>query len=225
MNSVRYFQLLVLLNLIISPNCMVPSSGVRWRYSELALSRSKTFTMVMYGDSYIFTVKLSGLVGLLVTLVGWDSPSLGVWVNLLQYSSGIGIIDITIGFFLVFEIVSPLGDLIYYYAGPPVELRLILYIPTGSKVRYPDLVVSPSKSRLVMPSVGSCVNFLRPISGTFHASPSRATVDVSLYGGVLLSIGGVGTFWSNTRPKSIRNYKVKYRAWWYWEFLLCPPFH
>ena len=40
------------------------------------------------------------LVNLLGTLVVWDSPSLGVWVKILQDSYGIGISDEPVGFLM-----------------------------------------------------------------------------------------------------------------------------
>ena len=60
------------------------------------------------------TADMSVWAKLLVTFVGWDSPILGVRVNLLQYSSGIGISDELVGFWLGYDFGFPLGDLIYY---------------------------------------------------------------------------------------------------------------
>ena len=46
----------------------------------------------------ILTAELLGRVTLFGYLVVWDSPSIGVRVNLLQNSSRIGIYDETVGF-------------------------------------------------------------------------------------------------------------------------------
>ena len=56
MNSVKYFQLLELINLALSPNWLIPTSGGRWRVAELASYGSIPFILGMYEDSiyYIF---------------------------------------------------------------------------------------------------------------------------------------------------------------------------
>ena len=103
-------------------------------------------------------------------------------VNLLQESSEIGIVDEPVGFFLDSEIGSPLRDLLDSETLPPVGLHLILGSLPGSKIRYPDLVVSPSKATLVVPSSGSCSNFLLPPSGMCPNYPLQSMLVVNLSG-------------------------------------------
>ena len=59
------------------------------------------FTLGMDEDSYVFTDELSDWSNLLSPLLGWYSLSIGVRVNILQDSSGIGIADEIVGFLLV----------------------------------------------------------------------------------------------------------------------------
>ena len=68
----------------------------------------------------------------------------------MKDTSRIGIVDDPVGLFLVFELGSPLGDLIDSETWPPVGLQLIVGIPHGSKVRYPNLVVSTLRFILVV---------------------------------------------------------------------------
>ena len=68
------------------------------------------------------------------TILVQDSHSLGAKVNLLQDSSGIGIVDDPFGFFLGSEIGLTLGDILDSDHGPPVDILLIMNIPTVSKV-------------------------------------------------------------------------------------------
>ena len=84
MKSVRYWQLLEFLNFSLSPTWLIPSTGERQIFSELASSGSMPFTLVMYDDSSRLTSEPLSLSNLLGTLVGWDSPSHGVRVKLLQ---------------------------------------------------------------------------------------------------------------------------------------------
>ena len=51
------------------------------------------------------------------------------------------------------DIVWTLGSLIGSNHVPPVGLHLIMDIPPGSKVRYPDFVGSPLRVTLVVPPV------------------------------------------------------------------------
>ena len=81
---------------------------------------------------------------------------------------------------MVSELVSPLGDLQYYDTWTPVGLQFIVDIPLGSKVRYPDLVVSPLRATLsVPPSVYFSV-VPPPPSGKFPTSSFQSTFDVTL---------------------------------------------
>ena len=52
-------------------------------------------------------------------------------VSLLQDSSGIGIVDESVGFLLGSELGLPLGNMLYSETFPPVGLQLIVYIPPG----------------------------------------------------------------------------------------------
>ena len=58
-----------------------------------------------------------------------------VKVKLLKESSGIGIVNNPVGFFLVSKLGSPLGAMMYYNPGTHVGLQLIVYIPPGLNVR------------------------------------------------------------------------------------------
>ena len=55
--------------------------------------------------------------------------------------------------------------------GPRVYLHLFVDNQTGTKVIYPGLVSSSSKSMLVVPPVGSRVSFVLPTYGLFHTIP------------------------------------------------------
>ena len=59
-------------------------------------------------------------------------------------------------------------------------LQLIVEIPPGSKVRYPDLVVPSLRATLVVPTLGSCPKFPPPSYVTYLTSPSRATLAINL---------------------------------------------
>ena len=61
-------------------------------------------------------------------------------VKILQDSSGVGISDEIFGFYLGSELGLPLGDLLYSDNWSPVGILLIVDIPPGSKVSYPELV-------------------------------------------------------------------------------------
>ena len=111
-NSVSYFQLLYFLTFSLSPTWFVPTSGGSWIADELSTTVYMPFTLVMDEDSYRLAAELSGWAHLLGPLVVWDSPSIGVQVNLLKYSSSIGIVDDTVGFWLGSELGSPLWALI-----------------------------------------------------------------------------------------------------------------
>ena len=112
--------------------------------------------------SYGLTDNLSGLVRLLVPLVGQNSPSLGVRVNFLQQYDGIGIVDETVGISQGFGLCLPLGDLLDADTGPPICLQLIVDIPPGSKLIYPDLVLSTLQTTLTVTLEGYGVNLPPP---------------------------------------------------------------
>ena len=120
----------------------------------------------MDDNSYRLVAELSVWDNLLGPIVGWYSPSIGVRVNIFQDSSRVGIADDTVGFWIWYELVFPLGALIDSDIWLPIGLQFIAYIPPGSKFRYPDLVISPSQATHVVTPSGSCPNFLPPPSGT-----------------------------------------------------------
>ena len=166
MNSIRYFQLMEFLILSLSPNWLIPTSGGSWRSAELSSTVSIPFTLGIGEDSYILTAELSSWVNLLVTFVGWDSPSLGARVNLLKNSYEVGIADKPVGLCLVSELGSPLGDLLDYENWTNLGLQLIVNIPPGLKVRYPFFVVSTSWATLAVPTLVYCLKFPPPPYGT-----------------------------------------------------------
>ena len=171
MNSVRYCQLMEFLTLSLSPTWLIHSSGGRLRAVELASYGSMPFTLGMDDASYRLIGELLGWANLVDPFVGWESHSLGFQVTILQDSYGIGIADDPVGLWLVYELGSPLGDLLDSDTWPPVGLQFIFYIPHGSKVRSPDLVVSPSQATLVVPHSISCPTCTPPPSGACFTSP------------------------------------------------------
>ena len=62
-------------------------------------------------------------------------------------------------------------------------LQLIMEIPTGSKVRYPDLVGSPSQATLLVPTSWFCPNFPPPPSILWLTSTSLSMLADTLSGG------------------------------------------
>ena len=111
-----------------------------------------------------------------------------------------GIVDEIFGSFLVSDIGLPMRDLIDSKTGTPFGLHLIVGITPGSKVRYPDLVVSP----LLANNSGSGVILPPPPSCTCPNSPPQSTLYVYLsLGGYLLSLYIVGTVGYSTRSKVI----------------------
>ena len=82
--------------------------------------------MVVDEDSSIMTNDISGLANLLGPLVAWDSPSLGVRVDLLWDLSGIGIYDDKVGLWLGSELGLPLGSLTDSETWSPFGLQLIV---------------------------------------------------------------------------------------------------
>ena len=138
------------------------------------------FTLGMDEDSYILTADILGWVNILCTLVIWYSPNLGVWVNFLQYSSGIGVSDEPVGFFLGYEIGLLLGNMIDSETCPPVGFHLIVDTPNGLNLRYPNLVGSLLRSTLAVPPSVSCSKFPPPPSEMCPTSPSQSTIAVTL---------------------------------------------
>ena len=63
------------------------------------------------------------------------------------------------------ENVFSLRDFLVYYPEPPIDLQFIVDIPTGSKVRYPDLVNYPLQDKIAVPPELYCVKFPPPPSG------------------------------------------------------------
>ena len=119
--------------------------------------------------------------------MGWDSPSIGVWVKSFQDSFGVGIVDDLVVLWLGSELGSPLWDLLYSETWPPVGLQLIVNIPHGSNLRYHAFVGSSSRDTLAVPPSWSCPKFLTPHYGTCLTYPSRSTLAVTL-SGVLLTL-------------------------------------
>ena len=109
MNSLRYLQILDFLTLVLLPNLLILSSGGRWRAAEIDSYGSMPLTLGTDKDSYRFTYELWGWANLLGTLVGLEYTSIGLWVKLLQDSSGIGIVDETVVLLLVSEFDRPRG--------------------------------------------------------------------------------------------------------------------
>ena len=156
------------------------------------------FTLGMYDYSSRFTDELLGWSNLLGPLVVWDSPSLGVQVKLFQDSSGVGIVYEPDVLWLGSELGSPLWDLLDSDTWPPVSLQLIVDIPPGSKVRYPDFVGSPLWDTLAVPPSVSCPNF--------HALllPHKPRLLKFFHWNDPLSLRGVGIFRADASPKAIR---------------------
>ena len=116
---------------------------------------------------------MSCLVGLLGSLVGWCYPSLDILVNLLQFYSVIIDFVRTVRPYTGSVLVWSLGVLLCSKDGPPVGLQLILDIPYGSKLRYPDLMEYPSRYTLALPPELIGVDFAPPPSGTCPTLPRQ----------------------------------------------------
>ena len=80
-------------------------------------------------------------------------------------------------YFYLFHIYKPCLTLILDNTS-----QLIVDIPPGSKLRYPELVGSPSWATLAVPPWWFCPNFTPPPSGVCLTSPSWATLDANIYG-------------------------------------------
>ena len=160
-------------------------------------------------DSYRFTAEFSGWVNLWGTLVNWYSPSLSVQANLFQDSSGIGIADEPVGFCLGSELGSPPGDMLDYQTWTPFGLILIVNIPPGSKVRYPDLVGSPLSVTIVVNTLGYRPKFPPPTSGNCLTSPSWSTLDDNLYGALTTIPWRRGCSWHCHEAKGDKKVEIK----------------
>ena len=75
-----------------------------------------------------------------------------------------------------------LGDLLDSETWNPVGLQVIVDIPPGSKVIYPDLEGSTSRAALAVPPLGYCQKFPPPPSGTCLTSTFISTLAVNIYG-------------------------------------------
>ena len=80
-------------------------------------------------------------------------------------SSDIIDVVIVVGNSLGSDILWPLGYLLGSDIGPPLGLQLIVDSPYGSKVRYHDFVVSPSRATLAVPPGLSIVDIAPSPSG------------------------------------------------------------
>ena len=105
-----------------------------------------------------------------------------MYVNFLQDLSGIGIVSYPFGFFLGSEIDSSLVDMIYSETWPPVVVQLIMYIPHGSKLIYPELFVSPLRATVAVPPSGYCPKFPPPPSEDCLTYPSQSMLSMNISG-------------------------------------------
>ena len=189
----------------LSPNWFITTPGGRWSASELASYQSMTFTLGMNDDSSRLTAEILVWENLLGTFVGWDYTVLGVWVNLLQDSSGIGLDDKTVGFWWGSELGSTLWVMLDYETWPPVDLLFIVYIPLGSNVRSPELMVSNLQDTLEVPPSWYCPKLLPPSSRICLTSTSQATLYVTICGGNTFPIGNMDIVVTSMNPKAIRS--------------------
>ena len=207
MNSIRYCQLLEFLTMLLSPTWLITYYGCSWIDAELASSGSMSFTLAMDEDSSRFTSDMSDWANLFGPLVGWDYLSLGMQVYMLQDSSGIGIPHDLVDFLLGSKISSPLEALLDSDTWTPVGLQLIVEIPSGSNVRYPDLVSSPSRATLEVPPSGSCPKFPPPPSETGLTHPSQEKLSATLSGAQHTLTWQCGSSWNFREAKG--NNKVE----------------
>ena len=160
-------------------------------------------------DSSRLKTEMSGWSNLLCSIVGWEYPSLGLQVNLLQDSYGNGIYGDPVGLWLGSELGSPLGYLLDYDTWIPVGLQLIVEIPTGSKVRYPDLVGSTSQATLAVTPSGSCPKFPLPPYGTCLNYTSQAMIAVTLSGLRPTLPWRCGNIWHYHKLKGDKKLEIK----------------
>ena len=85
-------------------------------------------------------------------------------------------------------------------------------IPPRSKVRCPDLVGSPLRAIIVVPSSWYCPNFLSPPSGVFLSSPLRATLDVNLSGVLTIIPKWRGQSWHCSKAKDNKKVEIKWEG-------------
>ena len=100
--------------------------------------------------------------------------------HILLDSSGISIVHDPVEFLLVSEPGSPLGGPLDSDTWPPVGIHFIVVIPSGSKVRYPEFLGSPSRATLTVPPSISCSKFPPHPSGKCPTSPSQDTISATL---------------------------------------------
>ena len=142
MKLLKYYQILGLLNFVLSPNFWITLSVCTWKTDGLASTTSITFTLGMYDASYILTANISCWVFLLISLVRWDSLNIYVWVNLFKDSSGLIYFVRIFGSSVWSDIDWAPRVLLGSKSGSPFGLQLIVYIPPWSKVIYHNLVGS-----------------------------------------------------------------------------------
>ena len=94
----------------------------------------------------------------------WQDDGTFTWELSRQVYWGISRISFVLLFFLPLEALFDSGSW-------SNVLQFNGEIPPGSKVRYPDVVVSPLRATLVVPPSGSCPKFPPPPYGTFLTSP------------------------------------------------------
>ena len=159
------------------------------------------------------------------TLVVWDYPSLGVKVNLLQYSSVICIVYDPVGFWMGSEFGSPLWDILYSETLTSVGLQLILEISPGSKIRYSDLVVSPSRATLSVPPSGYFPKFPPTPYVTCITSPSQATLTENISGAWPTLPWNLGRICHCREAKGDKRVEITLEVLVGLGVFLCPPSH
>ena len=157
--------------------------------------------------------------------MGWDSPGLGVKVNVLQDYSVIGVGYEPFCLWPGSELGSPLRDLIYSETWPPIFLQFIVGIPPDSNLRYPDLVDSSSWTTFVVPPSGSCPKFLTLSSWSCLTSPSRSNF-ATTFSGVWPTLPWQHCHsWHCREAKGDNKVEIKLESLVELGFLKCPPSH
>ena len=103
------------------------------------------------------------LINLSGPLVVWDSPSLDVRVNLLQDSSGIGILDEPVGFLLEYKLGFPLGRYVRFIDVASCWTPVYCVHPTWVKIKIPWL----GGIYLDIHTCGSYLRILSKVSATY----------------------------------------------------------
>ena len=147
---------------------------------------------------------MSGWYNLLVPLLGWESPNIGMRVNLLQDSSGIVIVYEPVVFWSGSELGSPLWDLIDSKIWPPVGLQSIVDIRPGSRISYPDWWDLPRESHLRWLLQDIVQSFPQPTLGCASHLPHDLHLLWIFLGCELLSLRGGVVVETATRSKAIR---------------------